>query len=179
MADMRKAGLNPLLAYKMGGASSPIGSMSVHPSTGDVIGSATRGVQAHSGRTQAKASTKQATTAQGLATSTRAKLHTASGVDIANTAKIGAETATAQQQARLTGAQADIAQYNSVSSALDAQIAASEMGIAARKLGIWTKQLPSIMPMFGIGRGAGKRGGGKKLVKPSRHRNINERIYNR
>lgn len=74
MADMRKAGLNPMLAYQQGGASSPAGSMASVP---DMGGAASTAIQAALGRanlelidantalTQAKTSVIKPATAVG------------------------------------------------------------------------------------------------------------------
>lgn len=56
MADMKLAGLNPILAYKQGGASSPTGSMAPMPNFGNAISPAV----------QAAASAFQASSAKGL-----------------------------------------------------------------------------------------------------------------
>lgn len=79
MLDMRKAGLNPMLAFSMGGASSPIGSMPVHKNIFQgAAGDLTSGINTGSKRMVAtkqsellKAQVRQ-TNAQTLATTAQA-----------------------------------------------------------------------------------------------------------
>lgn len=82
MEDMRLAGLNPILAYKQGGASSPIGSMAVPQNIAPQMGElATKAIQAGSARkvagSTAKLAAQQALQMQGntmLAVSTAKKV---------------------------------------------------------------------------------------------------------
>lgn len=66
MADMRLAGLNPILAYKQGGASSPTGSMAPMPNFGAGI---SQGMQAGTGLMTGKSSKNLQTQQALLATS--------------------------------------------------------------------------------------------------------------
>lgn len=61
MADMRKAGLNPILAYRQGGASTPGGAMAPVPDFSQAVGSAFEGIQA---RQSLKLLTEQARLAE-------------------------------------------------------------------------------------------------------------------
>jgi len=58
MDDMRKAGLNPILAYKMGGATTPGGSMAQIPDLGKAAGTAVQAYQAQANVAQTRAATE-------------------------------------------------------------------------------------------------------------------------
>lgn len=90
MADMQKAGLNPILAYAQGGASTPSGAQAMlrAPQVGDKI---TKGLDVGSKTTQRKV--QNANLAQ-------------------NTELAEAQTHTAKQVARKEAAQADIAEVD-------------------------------------------------------------------
>lgn len=92
MADMEKAGLNPILAYQQGGASVPsVGAATVNPESKS--GLANAALSAYTGISAARSQQQQANTAQAQAESTVQLQASAAAQNVANTAKTQAETA--------------------------------------------------------------------------------------
>lgn len=118
MADMRKAGLNPILAYQQGGASSPQGAMPSMSSTGDSAGTAVAGVQANTARKLGK-STRTMQKQQISTLATQAQVNTQTARKVAN-------------DAALVNTQNQIQQLAIPSATLDAEIALSKEGRAYR-----------------------------------------------
>lgn len=102
MADMRKAGLNPMLAYKQGGASTPGGSFA--PAK-DIVGPAVNTALA------ARRQTQELKTMEAQATN------------------LNAQSQAAQAQAGLTAAQTLIATENLTSAKTQAKIAKAVAGL--------------------------------------------------
>lgn len=86
MADMTAAGLNPMLAYSNGGASVPAGAMYTAQNAGAAAG------QAYAAATSARAAESQAEQQAPVAEATVGNLRTQSAVNVAQKAKIEAET---------------------------------------------------------------------------------------
>lgn len=103
MEDMRKAGLNPILAYKAGPASSPMGTMASFPSTGDIGQTAVAAGKAITGM-------KTARKERELKSATTEKMATAAAVDRATTAKTQADTVRQTVETQLEAAKIPRAQ---------------------------------------------------------------------
>lgn len=102
MADMGKAGLNPILAYQQGGASVP-SSTAAQVSPSSKTGLVNAGFQAYTGISAVKTQQQQASTAQAIGEST-ASLQTAqTAKEIANTQVAKAELALKQRELRGKG----------------------------------------------------------------------------
>lgn len=156
MADMRLAGLNPILAYKEGPASSPAGASASFASTGDTLGTA---VQA----TRAATAVKTGGTTRTLHGASTAKMITAAGVDRAHEAKLAEEKGYVQAQTAQTAATARGIEFDNVGKAIDADIYGTARGRFSKELGMFTKHIPALfMGIGGIGRGAARRGKSKR-----------------
>ena len=103
MEDMRLAGLNPILAYKQGGASTPTVGMPHFSSSGDAMGAITSAID-----TRTRHKTGKST--RGMLGAQTGKLQTAAALDVASSGHQIALADTATQQARKTRAEADIAE---------------------------------------------------------------------
>lgn len=172
MEDMRKAGLNPILAYKMGGASSPMGSMSVHPA-GDIGSSAAAGANAvtsaRGGKTT-RALQKEQTTAVGVGMeNTRAATLT----QLATAGRITEETQHVAEQRRNTRAQAVITEAHAKEAAMRAGFLSTARGKGNFEADQWIKLLTGgFGAMAGglmggaIGRGLGRRRGRGRPGRP-------------
>lgn len=87
-ADLRKAGLNPLLAYTQGGASTPSGAKADTPSKYGLEGVANAAVQGYTAHAQLKSMQEQAKTMYSqrrLNEANELKMYSARGLDIMNT----------------------------------------------------------------------------------------------
>lgn len=91
MDDMKKAGLNPMLAYTQGGASAPTGAQAQVDAVSKT-GLAKAGLEAYTGISAAQSAKQQANTAQAASESTIALQGAQAAQTIAGTAKTQAET---------------------------------------------------------------------------------------
>lgn len=91
MDDMRKAGLNPMLAYAQGGASAPTGAQATVDAVSKT-GLAKAGLEAYTGISSANTARMQANTAQSQAESSIALQGAQAANTVASTAKTQAET---------------------------------------------------------------------------------------
>lgn len=142
MADMRKAGLNPILAYQQGGASSPGGAMGVAAqaqleneleAVGEGVSSAAQRAKDAEAASLAREQTKNTTSQTELnraneqltkSLEEKAKVDTATSA--ASAAKLASETALADQQTRNAMITAGILGSQSHSAASEARIKAAE-----------------------------------------------------
>ncbi|AXL14670.1 DNA pilot protein [Microviridae sp.] len=164
MADMRQAGLNPILAYKQGGASTPSGSVATMQNPNkDAVAAATGAVSAYLQSKQIKANiaNTEASTVQTEANTalTQAKLVTEAKqqgfigantglvgqktlTEIQNTAKSKAEVRKITQQTDLLLSQVAIADRDLIESQLQTRILESGVGPTI----VW---LERILPLIG------------------------------
>ena len=164
MADMRRAGLNPILAYKQGGASTPSGSVATMQNPNkDAVAAATGAVSAYLQTKQIKAQVAnvEANTVQTEANTalTQAKLVTEAKqqgfigantgligqktlTEIQNTAKSQAEVRKITQQTDLLLSQVAIADRDVIESQLQQRILDSGVGPTI----VW---LERILPLLG------------------------------
>lgn len=154
MQDMKMAGLNPILAYKQGPASSPIGGMPHFTSTGDIVQTALNAKDVST-----KAKTGRSTVATGASTRSMlsaqtGKLTSAAVVDMETAKRLRADTITSAAHARKINAEASITEARLPGELIEMNIDQSTSGRWARNAARWTKQLPSIMGVVPIGRGA-------------------------
>lgn len=91
MDDMKKAGLNPMLAYTQGGASAPTGAQAQVDAVSKT-GLAKAGLEAYSGISSANTARMQANTAQAQAESSIALQGAQAAQTVAATAKTQADT---------------------------------------------------------------------------------------
>lgn len=160
MQDMRKAGLNPMLAAGMGlgGGGSPSGSMASIPDLGRA--GATAVEEGKAGQSKKLMASQRAQITQAIATSaaqantyeTQASLNRAAGL------KMVQDTATSAAQERNLNASAIMTTYGHTGAALQADIDASEWGRGTAKLERGTRLIPNL----GILLGGGRRGKSKK-----------------
>lgn len=127
MADMKAAGLNPILAYQLGGASSPMGAM---PTLGNPAAAMQAGIQeaAHSGKTAAEAYDKieharKATTEQDVNKATV-------GLVKANEMKAQQETITSAAAAAREASTARNLDQNTLNAMITNQILGHDVGTA-------------------------------------------------
>ena len=137
MKDMKLAGLNPILAYKQGGATGGQGAMPHFSSTGDVLGTAVDATRAttakKTGKTQRgvhSAQQQQAQTAAKVNSATVGKIHSETG-------RIAADTTLKNQQTREHAARADRAEFDNVGAALDANLFGTGRGKFLREAQQW------------------------------------------
>lgn len=155
MEDMRLAGLNPILAYKMGGASSPTGSMAIHPSTGDAMGSALKAASTASG-IKGNRATRKLQSAQTTATQVaKARNITGMRVDIQTAANLAEETEHIRAKTRGAAASASIQESQAVRAAMEAGYLQTGVGRANFHIMKWAQPALSAL---GIGVGAGVTG---------------------
>lgn len=184
MVDMREAGLNPILAYKTGPASSPMGTNSFPASSGAGLGSmmidagkaVTAEKTARKERPLKGAQATQATTA-AAANITHATQMTA------QTALLGEQALKTREETRNTAAQASISEARAVRENLDKDIYSSGRGRFLNEANKWMQPIGNLLG-FTIGGaatrylrpgGRGGRPGGSRLnyTKPGR-RNASE-----
>lgn len=166
MADMRKAGLNPILAYKQGGASSPIGQMPHFTSTGDIANTAVQAADVGSkGKTRKSERAVHSSTRAHLAAQTRVATNTAG--------KVLAEIDETQARTRNHNAEAGINESRQIKAAVEAQFYNTGRGKFNFELNRW---LDPIGKAAGLAAGGiaghllGKRGRGKGKRGPSSRR---------
>ena len=138
MADMKAAGLNPILAYQKGGASSPTGSMAstaAMPVSADLGKAVSTGLQG--ARIAAEVENMNATNANIKATENLIKSQTMQSNAV--TAKTAAETAVLAESLRVR--ESDAAKAES-----DKQFYGSEFGKAIRYLGTAGRELNPFLP---------------------------------
>lgn len=155
MKDMREAGLNPMLAYKQGGAGTPSGGIG---KTFDMGTAAMQGAKAgsdiHTGKGQRGLLREQmSTTAQQ-----GAKFQTAQAVDRALETKHVQETAHSAASERLLDTQDTLHQLQIPGAALEAEINASAYGKATAYIKRGTDTLPSILGGLILGGRKGRPG---------------------
>lgn len=152
MADMRAAGLNPILAYKQGPASSPIAGMPHYASTGDIMNTALTGVDVATRRKGGKTTRKLQKAQKGAAGA-------AEGLARTSALKVAADTIHVGQQTRKTSAEAAITESNAVKAKLEADFYSTGRGKFNYELNRWID--PVSKAAMGVGAylyGRGKRG---------------------
>jgi hypothetical protein len=153
MKDMKKAGLNPILAGKLGGASTPHGNIATMPSLGGSI----------TGALNANAAQRQAGTAEDLAEENIKKIQQ----EIQNyketehltqiqKAHVSAQINEVQQRVSLMMEQTDAQHYDNVQSRIVAEFYESaEAARIAKEIGITPSVFKQIFMKF-FGRDKGK-----------------------
>lgn len=145
MADMRLAGLNPILAYKQGGASTPTVGMPHFDGSGeDFLGSA---IAAQNASTKKKVGKST----RGLMAAQVTKAGTSSALDLASADHQTSMAASARETARLTGTQADKAALEIPWAQAMAKINQTGSAKMAERFSRWTKQFPSLGVFLGRG----------------------------
>lgn len=168
MADMKLAGLNPILAYKAGPASSPIGATASFPSTGDLVGGATRAGGAVTAMRTGKTTRKMQKASATMHGASTALIGEQAHVARQTAGKIAADTLHVGAQTRHATAQASIAESEAVKAAVEAEFFGTGRGKFNYEMNQWLKPISGIL---GIGAAAfaGARGGRKG--RPGRRKN--------
>lgn len=176
MEDMRLAGLNPILAYRQGGASSPQGVLSQTTDIGAGLKDYEVGLtRAHTGRKVGK-------TTRTLATASAGKMVTAQGVDRAVTAKTMAETGHVMAQTRGTTADAVLKEHAAIKASRESAFYGTSRGKFNYELNKWMDPIGKAAGLAGaaiFGRQIGK--GRHRSNRPPRNNalNINRAIRRR
>lgn len=123
--DMKQAGINPILAYKQGGATTPGGGMASPANFSGIAETAMKGARLHAELAQIKSSTKERDAGT-------AKLKTAAALDKIMGKRVDQEMNTSAAQMNNINIQTELAKTNLPGAQLEAQIDQSTYGKVLR-----------------------------------------------